>query len=62
MSTRAAAALCHPFYLQSATQPDVYRLVCGHLQDDDLGARYLRFDEIQQALGTVFSVRFAGSG
>lgn len=43
--------------LSSPRQPNVFRMTCGHLQDPDMGARYLSIDEIRQALGKAFTLR-----
>lgn len=43
-------------YLQSARQPDVFRLQCQHLQQSDGRPRYLTMAEIQVLLGDVMTV------
>ncbi len=43
--------------LSSSRQPNVFRMTCGHLQDPDMGARFLSIDEIRQALGNAFTLR-----
>ena len=43
--------------LRSPRQPNVFRMTCGHLQDPDMGARFLSIDEIRQALGNAFTLR-----
>jgi hypothetical protein len=46
-------------FLRSATQPDVYKLSCGHLQDPGFTARYPSLQEIREALGNVFTLQVA---
>jgi hypothetical protein len=46
--------------LRSADQPDVFRLMCGHLQDPNLTARYLTVAQVREALGDVFTLRIPG--
>jgi hypothetical protein len=46
-------------YLRSATQPDVYRLLCGHLQDAATVPRHLTINQIRAALGDTFTLRVA---
>ena len=44
-------------YLRSEQQPDVLRLVCGHLQDSALNPRHLTVEEIRTTLGEVMTMR-----
>ncbi len=46
--------------LQSASQPDVLRLSCGHV--DDPGSDHLSIDQIRKVLGDVFTLRTGGAG
>jgi hypothetical protein len=43
--------------LRSAKQPDVFRLMCGHLQDPNIEARYLSVNQIRATLGKVFTLQ-----
>jgi hypothetical protein len=43
-------------YLHSDRQPDVFRLVCGHLQDSAQNPRYLTADEIRTVLAPVMTL------
>lgn len=43
------------FYLQSANQPDVFRLSCAHWEDPP-EARHLTVAEIKSAMGNYFSL------
>lgn len=43
-------------YLHSEQQPDVYRLVCGHLQNSDQNPRHLTVSEIRTVLAPVMSL------
>lgn len=43
-------------YLRSDRQPDVFRLVCGHLQDSAQNPRYLTADEIRTVLAPVMTL------
>jgi len=43
--------------LQSANQPDVFKLSCGRL--DDPGAEFLSIEEMRKALGDVFTLKTA---
>lgn len=43
-------------YLHSETQPDVYRVVCGHLQDPATLPRHLSVNQIRTALGDFFTL------
>ncbi len=43
-------------YLHSDRQPDVFRLVCGHLQDSAQNPRYLTADEIRTVLTPVMTL------
>ncbi len=45
-------------YLQSAKQPDVYRLTCNYIDDPWVGLP-LSIQEIRAALGEVFTLRLA---
>lgn len=44
-------------YLRSERQPDVFRLVCGHLQDSASGPRHLTAEEIRTTLSPVMTLR-----
>ena len=46
-------------YLRSAAQPDVYRMLCGHLQETDAyrRPRNLTIDQIRYALGDLITLR-----
>lgn len=44
-------------FLRSPKQPDVYRLLCGHLQDAGLVPRYLTVNQIRAALGNTFTLQ-----
>lgn len=44
-------------FLRSPTQPDVYRLICGHLQEPDGLARYLTINQIRAAIGDTFTLQ-----
>ena len=46
--------------LHSATQPQVFRMMCGHLQDPNLTARYLSVDQMREALGGIFTLQLPG--
>lgn len=46
-------------YLRSASQPEVYRLSCGHLQEPLLGARHLSVNQMRQAMGEIFTLQLA---
>lgn len=46
-------------FLDSAAQPDVYRLICGHLQEVNLGGRFLSVAQIRTALGDSFVLQLA---
>jgi len=46
--------------LQSANQPEVFRLSCGHV--DDPGSHYLSIEQIRKVLGDVFALRTAEAG
>ena len=48
-------------YLKSDRQPDVYRLICQQLEDVASLPRHVTLSEIRASLGTVFSLRLAGS-
>lgn len=41
--------------LQSANQPEVFRLSCGHV--DDPGSHFLSIEQIRKTLGEVFTLR-----
>lgn len=43
--------------LRSTTQPQVFRMTCGHLQDPNITARHLSINQIRETLGTVFTLR-----
>ncbi|MCP5420446.1 MAG: hypothetical protein H6970_01260 [Gammaproteobacteria bacterium] len=49
------------FFLRSTTQPEVYKLSCGHLQDPGLTAQFLSLQEIDQALGEVITLQLAAA-
>jgi hypothetical protein len=46
-------------YLHSDRQPDVFRLVCSHLQDSARNPRYLTADEIRTVLAPVMTLHRA---
>ena len=46
-------------FLDSAAQADVYRLICGHLQEVHLGGRFLSVAQIRTALGDSFALQLA---
>ena len=43
--------------LRSSSQPRAFQLMCGHLQDPNLTARYLSVAQMQQAMGEVFTLK-----
>ncbi|MCU0806477.1 MAG: hypothetical protein MUC53_00560 [Candidatus Contendobacter sp.] len=47
------------FYLQSDRQPDVFRLVCSHLQDSGQNPRFLTAAEIRTTLAPVMTLQDA---
>lgn len=47
-------------FLHSDRQPQVYQLVCGHLQDPNIEARYLSVQQIRETLGDIFTLKLAG--
>jgi hypothetical protein len=49
-------------FLQSSAQPDVYRMICGHLQDPTLGARGPTLEQIRSTLGDIFSLQLPQAG
>lgn len=46
-------------FLRSDQQPEVYQLVCGHLQDPNIEARYLSINQIRETLGDTFTLKLA---
>lgn len=46
-------------FLHSDRQPEVYQLVCGHLQDPNIEARYLSIQQIRETLGDIFTLKLA---
>jgi hypothetical protein len=46
-------------FLRSPAQPDVYRLLCGHLQDSASVPRHLTINQIRAALGDTFTLQIA---
>ena len=47
-------------YLQSAEQPDVFRLSCQHWDDPAWGDQ-LTLEDVRKALGNVFTLKIAGA-
>jgi len=47
-------------FLRSAEQPQVYKLMCGHMQDPNLTARHLTIEQIRATLGEVFTLQLSG--
>lgn len=43
--------------LQSSKQPQVKRLMCGHLQDPNIEARYPSIDQVGTSLGNLMTFR-----
>ena len=46
-------------FISSPAQPDVYRMMCGHLQDYGLVPRHLTVEQMQATLGNIFTFQFA---